>query len=219
MQSTHRKLAHCKYAKLSQICSLRYIGIPRIDPECCHSPSEVFPTHSLNTDCLTTSSILFYGRPSKHRTITRRSLVQAFCTLANPTGHSFRYLEGLYCEAIAAVMASMARRDQKHRKVRSTQALLKVVGGVPVGSGEARMTPRRPGPSTQYLFLIVYHLPLLASRMHIILPSYRGFPLTPSARLAPTRTCNLRLQHAHACCLGQASPPNPGKWEAPYYFR
>ena len=69
----------------------------------------------------------------------------------------------------------------------------------------------------RYLFTIVYHLPISG-----ILDDYhfnRGFPLTPSARLAPTRTCNLRLQHARACSLGQASPPRPSEWESPYYFR
>ena len=56
--------------------------------------------------------------------------------------------------------------------------------------------------------------------------SYRGVVSTKrtlsrtcsGSRRLHERTCNVRLQHARACSLGQASPPRPGEWESPYYF-
>jgi hypothetical protein len=68
----------------------------------------------------------------------------------------------------------------------------------------------------RYLDIIVYHLPIPGSQMHIILTE--AFHYT-CVGLAPTlSTCNLRLQHARACSLGQASPLSPSEWESPYYF-
>jgi hypothetical protein len=87
--------------------------------------------------------------------------------------------------------------------------------------GEWRPQPARMPLAGQtfamrYLFTIVYHLPIsgILDENHLT----EAFHYTCVRLASTTRTCNLRLQHARACSLGQASPLRPSEWESPYYF-